>query len=84
MKKVKTKAVSPGEPERIANVFEWLDQVRQRPTMFIRDQDALEDLSSILWGYETAIRNHQIDESTPRFDRTFNASVPLFTRRTQR
>jgi hypothetical protein len=65
------------EPTRISNVFEWLDEVRKRPGMYIRasgnDRDgaSLDHLESMLWGYEAAIRAHRIDESTPRFTHSF-------------
>jgi len=55
----------------LTNVFEWLDEVRARPFMYIRDEADLDALESMIWGYEAAIRLHQIDEAVPRFGLLF-------------
>ena len=50
------------------NIFDYLDRVRERPTMFVR---SLEDLQSQVWGYLMALRNHEIDEHVPSMGRHF-------------
>lgn len=68
----------PTRPVRIAsNIFDWLDEVRLRPGMYLRDGNSLASLESMIWGYEAAISIHRIDEPTPRFDRTFLSWVRL-------
>lgn len=62
---------------RVANVFDWLDEVRRRPSMYVRAESAADDLEHLLWGYETALHVHGVDEDTPRFGRTFLAWVRL-------
>jgi hypothetical protein len=54
----------------ITNVFDWLDSVERRPGMFLGDR-GLEELETLLWGYEAALGVHSIDEGVPRMGRHF-------------
>ena len=51
-----------------SNVFTWLDQVRERPSMWAQ---TLRDLESQVWGYSWALRNHRIVEPVPSMTRHF-------------
>ena len=48
---------------KIENIFDWLDLARSRRTMFAQ---SLPELQSMISGYYTAMRVHQIDESLPK------------------
>jgi hypothetical protein len=50
------------------NIFEYLDLVRERPAMCVQ---SLDDLESQIWGYLTALRNHNIVEPVPSMGRHF-------------
>jgi hypothetical protein len=45
------------------NIYLWLDEVRERPDMYIQ---SLRDLESEIWGYNFALRNHCIVEPVPK------------------
>lgn len=53
------------------NVFDWLEGVRQRPFMYIRDETDVRTLESMLHGYGSALDVHQVDELVPQFDHAF-------------
>lgn len=53
------------------NIFDWLDEVRLRPLMFVRD-GSLRDLESQVRGYRTALSQHGIDEGVPQLGRHFS------------
>ena len=61
----------------VSNIFDWLDEVRRRPEMYLGDVNSLASLEAMIWGYEAAISIHRIEEPTPRFDRTFLSWVRL-------
>lgn len=50
------------------NIFDYLDRVRERPTMCVQ---SLDDLQSQIWGYVTALQIHEIDEQVPSMGRHF-------------
>ncbi len=50
------------------NIFDYLDRVRERPTMSVQ---SLEDLQSQVWSYLVCLRNHEIDERVPSMGRHF-------------
>ena len=52
------------------NVFAWLDAIRARPRMYLRD-GSLHALQDILWGYYAALQAHGTVEAVPRMDRHF-------------
>lgn len=54
----------------MCNVFEFLDEVRQRPDMFIRDNN-LRELESMIGGYYAALSQHDIVETVPQMTRHF-------------
>lgn len=51
----------PRRPAELSNVYEFLDQVRQRPGMWVRHR-SLQHLDSILIGYRVAMEVHGIHE----------------------
>lgn len=56
------------------DVFDLLDEVRARPSMYIRfdvPERRLEDLQYILFGYSMAIESHRIEECGRSFMRNF-------------
>lgn len=56
--------------ERWRNVFDWLDHVRNRPEMWLR-QRSLTELQSLVWGYYTGLSVHGILEPVPSMNRNF-------------
>jgi hypothetical protein len=52
------------------NVFDWLDDIRQKPSMYLR-HSSLTELNSLIWGYYVALRVHSIVESVPSMNRHF-------------
>jgi len=63
---------------RWRHVFDWLDEVRRRPAMFIRD-GSLRELESLVHGYLTAQDVHGIDEGVPSLGRHFGTWLRLKT-----
>ena len=49
-------------PTVIASIFDWLDEVRARPFMYF---DELWQLQLQIFGYDTALAAHGIDEDAP-------------------
>ncbi len=47
-----------------SNVFDWLDAIRRRPSMYLV-RDHLYELESMIRGYDTALGLHHIDEEGP-------------------
>jgi hypothetical protein len=56
--------------ERQRNVFTWLDHIRARPAMYLRNS-SLRDLETLVWGYYAGLRVHGLIEPVPRMDRHF-------------
>jgi hypothetical protein len=52
------------------NVFDWLDNIRARPSMYLRGGSLLH-LESLVWGYHTALAMHGIVEGVPAMNRHF-------------
>jgi hypothetical protein len=52
------------------NVFDWLDEIRGRFSMYVRD-NSLYALEDILWGYQLGIGAHNIIEDVPQMNRHF-------------
>jgi hypothetical protein len=53
------------------NIYDWLDQVRKRPSMYFRDEeDKLATLEKMVFGYYAALFEHGIKETVPRLDRS--------------
>ena len=52
------------------NVFDWLDNIRARPSMYLCD-DSLRDLESIVLGYNAALSMHRTLEEVPAMNRHF-------------
>jgi hypothetical protein len=66
------------EPSRIADIFEWLDHVRERPSMYLNPDDGpLRELEAMIYGYETATAAHRVEEYRPRFGLPFLAWVRI-------
>ncbi|MEU2375572.1 hypothetical protein [Streptomyces misionensis] len=51
----------PRHLTELANVYEFLDEIRLRPGMWLRG-DSLRDLASILIGYRAAMAVHGVEE----------------------
>lgn len=51
-------------PAKCANVYEWLDDVRVRPGMWVRG-GSLRELEIMLWGYGVALQVHGVSEPFP-------------------
>lgn len=49
---------------RESNIFDWLDGIRARPAMYIRNL-SLESLEDKIWGYYVALGMHGISEAVP-------------------
>lgn len=52
------------------SVFDLLDEIRARPSMFLRNS-SLEDLQTLLFGYYAALDVHGLVEPVPKMDRHF-------------
>jgi hypothetical protein len=57
---------------QLCNVFDWLDQVRQRPGMYLGDS-GLRGLETLIWGYYSALGVHHLDEGVPQMTRHFSS-----------
>jgi hypothetical protein len=58
------------------NVFEWLDLVRARPSMFVGDL-GLRCLENLTHGYQTALYAHHLDEGVPQMTSHFSSWLRL-------
>ena len=54
----------------VRSLFDWLEQARQRPGMFVRGH-ALRELESQCTGWEAALSAHGIDEPGAGFNARF-------------
>jgi hypothetical protein len=54
------------------NVFAWLDNIRARPAMYLRN-NSLQELEYLVWGYYAALYIHGIVEAVPHMTRHFRA-----------
>src|SRR5262245_35937231 len=59
--------------ERARNVFSWLDHVRARPGMYLRDGCSLRDLETLLGGYYAGLGMHGIVEDVPQMSVHFRS-----------
>lgn len=50
------------------NIYDFLEAVRQRPSMYVTDGNRLSDLELMVWGYQAALSAHGIVEPNPKFD----------------
>lgn len=62
----------------MASVFEVLDQIRKRPSMYIGGDESrrsmqLENLEQLLTGYTLALRQHDIQEHVVDFNQEFGS-----------
>lgn len=63
----------------MASVFDLLDEIRKRPSMYVGYGDKseralqLRALETLMDGYSLALRNHNIQEQTSDFNRDFGA-----------
>ena len=57
--------------DRERNIFGWLDSVRARPALFLRES-SLRELEPLVFGYYCALREHGIVEAVPDFGKHFN------------
>ncbi len=58
-------------------VFELLDAARERPGMFGIDDQNLEPLELMIWGYQRALHTHGLDLDVPGFGQVFLCWVRL-------
>jgi hypothetical protein len=56
--------------ERERNVFDWLDGIRARPSMYLRNS-SLRELETLVGGYCAGLRVHGMVEPVPHMDRHF-------------
>jgi transcriptional regulator with XRE-family HTH domain len=63
---------------RWRHAFDWLDEVRHRPAIFLRD-GSLRELETLVLGYLTAQDVHGIDEGVPSLGRHFGTWLRLKT-----
>ena len=54
----------------VRSLFDWLDEARQRPGMFVHGK-SLAELESQCTGWEAALQAHGIDEAGAGFNRAF-------------
>ena len=54
----------------VRSLFDWLDEARQRPGMFVREKSLVE-LESQCTGWEAALAAHGIDEPGAGFNARF-------------
>jgi hypothetical protein len=66
------------ERSQAHDVFSWLDDVRQRPGMWLRER-GLRDLEDLVWGYYAALHAHHLDEGVPEMTRHFSSWLRLRT-----
>jgi len=53
---------------KIENIFDLIDEIKQRPSMFIPDK-SIESLSNLLFGYLTCLKIHYIiEKNVPDFN----------------
>ena len=52
------------------SVFGWLDCIRARPEMYLRN-NSLRDLETLIWGYYSGLGVHGIVEDVPHMNRHF-------------
>jgi hypothetical protein len=57
--------------DRVRNVFCWLDAIRARPALYLRD-NSLRELQTLVSGYFCALHEHGIVEGVPDFGKHFN------------
>jgi hypothetical protein len=55
------------------SVFDYLDNIRERPSMYIGEERPLHDLESLLWGYQACLGQHGMVEAVPSMTRPFTA-----------
>ena len=70
-------STSDSEEERMASVFDVLDEIRQRPGMYVGSDDSrrLQNLEQLLFGYSLALRQHHIQEPVVDFVRELGAYI---------
>jgi hypothetical protein len=66
------------EEKRMASVFDVLDEIRKRPTMYVGYDESkrakqLQTIETLMDGYSLALRNHDIQEHVRDFNREFGA-----------
>jgi hypothetical protein len=62
----------------MASVFELLDEIRKRPSLYVGYDESkrvlqLKAIETLMDGYSLALRNHNIQERTSDFNQDFDA-----------
>jgi hypothetical protein len=70
------RSISVSEEVLMASVFDLLDEIRKRPTMYVGYDESkramqLRALEMLMDGYSLALRNHHIQERVADFNREF-------------
>jgi hypothetical protein len=47
------------------NIYSYLDAIRARPLMYLKNEDNLHELELLVYGYYAALHQHNVDELVP-------------------
>jgi len=61
----------------MSSIFEWLDEIRKRPGMYIAGPTPIRELETLVWGYAACLGVHGLVESCPAMTRHFGDWLKL-------